>query len=155
MIISRCVLCILINCCAHLISSSRLASKVEPDLDQMHDQLTCYQCQSDSRDVLPTCDNNFFKLTSPEEKHDMLSQCPNNRRDFCIKTIVGSKEYVRTTRGCSGMFDDNGNQVRIGCISIRTQVDKVICICRGNKCNSSNNHAFNNYLMLLILLVFY
>lgn len=96
----------------------------------------CYQCMSDSRDFKPLCDTSFFKLTRPEERWFMLVQCPRNRRDYCMKKVVIETDYVRTSRGCSNLYDNTGNRLKLGCIAMHSDAEVTLCICDQSKCNS-------------------
>jgi hypothetical protein len=53
-----------------------------------YEQLKCYPCKSNSTaDILPVCDNSFWKLTTKAEKLSMEFLCPHKQACYCAKKV--------------------------------------------------------------------
>lgn len=112
----------------------------------------CYQCNSYSTDINPICDNAYFKLTRPHEKEQTIVHCPRHLQDFCVKKIIRNESYVQTTRGCSNLYDSDGNQLKVGCIVLKDREETTICFCDKSECNGVDRNFVGCYLLLFIVM---
>jgi hypothetical protein len=98
-------------------------------------QLKCYQCKSNSSaDVLPLCDNSFWKLTTKDEKLSMQFLCPCTQAHYCFKEVSWKNDIVLTDRGCWGPVDKWGTVLNKGCMHMKQQ-NITVCLCGSDLCN--------------------
>jgi hypothetical protein len=101
-------------------------------------QLKCYQCQSNSSsDVLPLCDNSFWKLTTEGEKLSLESGCPSKQAHYCFKAVSWKNDSVLTHRGCQGLADKWGTVLGQGCMHMKEE-NVTVCLCGTDLCNHVN-----------------
>ncbi|KAK4884483.1 hypothetical protein RN001_000754 [Aquatica leii] len=142
----------IINILEYFIILSMAGSKIsntvnlaEPNIDEMED-LVCYQCTADSRDVDKTCDSSFLKLATSEEKYNMTYQ------------FYKYNNYSVTIRGCTKKVDEAGSALREGCMflfPLNSNVQEtVICICNGHRCNHSNKLIISKIFKIVLIIAF-
>lgn len=116
--------------------------------------LRCFQCTSDSRDLLPVCDTEFWRLTKAKERDKVSLYCHINESKFCSKRVELKSNYRLTERSCSGTVDNFGFEVKEGCLDMPNDVQ--VCMCSTDNCNLAKMLVMNQRIMFIsICLIYY
>lgn len=133
-------------------NKTKLIKHTLVDFYNTEQELLCYQCEADSRRPLQMCESALLNHAKPEKLNALLFQCPHFKKHYCIKQIILYENFFLTMRGCSGQLDDNGNELREGCVTFRSDIDKtmeILCICSKNKCNGAELILLCKFYLLL------
>lgn len=115
--------------------------------------LICYQCNSTSKEDIPSCQIGYFKFNKPWQKIVCSFQCPAHIADFCFLIEENFNGEIKTARGCYNSKDKNGRNIKPGC---SVEENKTMCFCKQRLCNSSPSSltlCCFNYLLIVICYV--
>jgi len=109
--------------------------------------ITCYQCNSTTLDIFPTCDNIQRYTLFPETSLDLLIRCPEGSK-FCLKKVTTRADGVRETiRGCSYVCPPESDPEvcktmhEVGCGTLKSSTSSTafskVCFCDTDECNSA------------------